>query len=101
MEKKPPTIDTRIVVIEIDLDGDLTTIGLLAEKVHEVTEIAAAALEETPKIGMVWRHEFVRSVGKRGDEFIILLDIAGIFSSALKKKHEFGAGPRAERNAAA
>jgi purine-binding chemotaxis protein CheW len=101
MEIKPPTIDTRIVVIEVDLDGDLTTIGLLAEKVHEVTEIAAASLEETPKIGIIWRHEFVRSVGKRGDEFIIVLDIAGIFSSALKKKHDFGATTRPERNAAA
>ena len=41
MEERPPTIDTRVVVIEVDLDGDLTTIGLLAEKVHEVTSISA------------------------------------------------------------
>ena len=46
MEERPPTIDTRVVVIEVDLDGDLTTIGLLAEKVHEVTSLAGVEMEE-------------------------------------------------------
>ena len=36
MPIKPSTIDTRIVVIEIDLDGDVTTVGLIADKVYEV-----------------------------------------------------------------
>ena len=88
MEERPPTIDTRIVVIEVDLDGDLTTIGLLAEKVHEVTTIAAADMEETPKIGMIWRHEYIRCIGKRDDDFIVVLDIGAIFSSSLQKKQE-------------
>ncbi len=81
MEQRPSTIDTRIVVIEIDLDGDATTIGIRADKVHEVTEVAAASLEETPKLGMRWRPEFVRCIGKRGNEFIAVLDIGRVFAS--------------------
>lgn len=81
MERRPPNIDTRIVVIEIDLDGDATTVGIRADKVHEVTEVNAASLEETPKIGMKWRPEFVRCIGKRGADFIAVLDIARIFLS--------------------
>ncbi|MGO9483706.1 MAG: chemotaxis protein CheW [Rhodomicrobium sp.] len=100
MEERPPTIDTRIVVIELDLDGDLTTIGLLAEKVHEVTSIAAAEMEETPKIGMIWRREYIRGVGKRDDDFIVVLDIAAIFSSALQKKQDLGGIHAGERHAA-
>ena len=95
MEQRPATIDTRIIVIEMDLDGDLTTIGLLAEKVHEVTNITAAEMEETPKIGMIWRREYIRGVGKRDDGFIIVLDIAAIFSSALQRSTHAG-----ERHAA-
>ncbi|MGA2129525.1 MAG: chemotaxis protein CheW [Xanthobacteraceae bacterium] len=91
MASVEPTIDTRIVVIEIDLDGDQTTIGLLADKVHEVTEIAAAAIEETPRVGMTWRQELIRCIGKRGDEFIVVIDIGGLFSSAGRAKPEFGA----------
>jgi purine-binding chemotaxis protein CheW len=82
MERRAATIDTRIVVIEIDLGGDMTTVGILADKVHEVTEIPHASIEETPKIGMAWRPEFIRCIGKRADDFVTVLDIARIFASA-------------------
>jgi len=98
MESRASTIDTRIVVIEIDLDGDQTTVGLLADKVYEVTEIAASALAETPRIGMTWRSEFIRCVGKRGDDFIVVLDIGSVFSSAIRDRS--GAELAAGRNAA-
>lgn len=81
MPLHPPTIDTRIVVIEVDLDGEATVIGIRADKVYEVTEVAAAALEETPRIGMRWRAEFIRCVGKRADDFIIILDIERVITS--------------------
>lgn len=89
MEQRPPTIDTRIVVIEIDLDGDLTTVGVLAEKVHEVTEIPEACLEETPRIGLAWRPEFIRCIGKRGDGFITVLHIIRLFSAAAPAANDF------------
>ncbi len=90
MPERASTIDTRIVVIEIDLDGDQTTIGLLADTVYEVTEIAASAIEDAPRIGMTWRHEFIRCIGKRGDDFIVVLDIAEIFSDARRDRAELG-----------
>jgi purine-binding chemotaxis protein CheW len=98
MEQQPPTIDTRIVVIEIDLDGDPTTVGILADKVYEVTEVAGAALEETPKIGMRWRPEFIRHIGKRGTDFIVVLDIERIFSMQARDEQHAN-GPALERSA--
>jgi purine-binding chemotaxis protein CheW len=80
MERTPPTIDTRIVVIEVEIDGDPTIVGIRADKVYEITEIPASALEETPRIGMRWRPEFIRCVGKRGNDFIVVMDIGRIFS---------------------
>jgi purine-binding chemotaxis protein CheW len=72
MEAGTATIDTRFVVIEIDLDGDQTTVGLVAEKVFEVTEIAADALLDKPNIGIHWPPEFIRTVGKwKGDVFVV------------------------------
>lgn len=76
-----PTIDTRIVVIEIDIDEVPTIVGVLADKVFEVTEIAGASIEETPRIGMRWRPEFIRCIGKRGEDFIIVPDIARILTA--------------------
>jgi len=82
MECRPPTIDSRILVIEVELEGEPTIVGLLADKVFEVTEVAAAALEETPRLGMRWPPHLIRCVGKRGDDFIIVLEIGRLFDNA-------------------
>ncbi len=92
------TIDTRIVVLEVDVDGDRTTVGVLADKVYEVTEIAAAAIADTPSIGMSWRREYIDCIGKRGDEFIIVLDLQNIFAG-ISRKAELGGDLRSGRAA--
>ncbi len=81
MERKPPTIDTRIIVLELDLGGEPVIVGIRADKVHEVVEVAAAALQEAPKVGMRWRPEFIHCIGKRGDDFMVVLDIARVFAN--------------------
>lgn len=75
------TADARIVVIEALLRGEPTMVGLLADRVHEVTELAAASLEDAPRIGMTWRPEFIRAIGKRGDDFVIVIDIARVIAA--------------------
>ena len=82
MQQKQTTIDTRIVVLEINLEGDPVTGGIRADKVHQVIEVAATALQETPKVGLRWRPEFIHCIGKLGDNFVVILDITRIFSSA-------------------
>jgi purine-binding chemotaxis protein CheW len=74
------TKDSRVVVLEIDLKGQPVLIGLLADRVFEVMELPAAALESAPSLGMRWRAEFIRSIGKRGDDFIIVLDMDRVFA---------------------
>jgi purine-binding chemotaxis protein CheW len=79
-------------VVEVEIDGEPVTVGLRADKVYEITEVAATALEETPRIGMLWRSEFIRCIGKRGSDFIVVLDIGRIFSSADLKDASPSAG---------
>ncbi len=82
MATPPPTIDSRIVVIETQIDGEAAEVGLLADRVREVTELAAASIEETPRIGLRWRSDFIAGIGKRGTDFIVLLDLEQILASA-------------------
>ena len=84
IEARPPTIDTRIIVLETQVDGETTTVGILADKVFEVTQIAAAVMEDAPSIGLKMRKDFIGGIGKRDRQFIIILDIERIFSSADK-----------------
>jgi len=81
MEQAPDTIDTRIVVIEIEIDRVPTIVGIRADKVHEVTELALSALAEVPRVGMRWRPDYIRFIGKRGSDFIVIPDMIRILSS--------------------
>jgi purine-binding chemotaxis protein CheW len=80
--RQPATasIDSRIVVVELTVAGTLTIAGLRADKVYEMAELAADALEDAPQIGMRLPSAFVQCVGKRAGEFIIVIDLAAVFA---------------------
>ena len=80
MEPKPSTVETRIVVVEIELDGDPTIIALVADRVEEVTEIAVDSFIGTPRVGMRWRPEFIHCFGRKGDDFVVIPNLARIFA---------------------
>jgi purine-binding chemotaxis protein CheW len=80
LERATSTADSRIIVIELELEGDPTLIGLRADRVHEVTTLLLSATEPAPPIGLRWRQDYVHRVGRRGDEPIIIPDLACIFA---------------------
>jgi len=75
------TVNTRIIVMELELDGEVTVLGGLADSVHEVIELEPGNINPPPRIAMRWRTEFIQGMGRRGDEFIIILDVNAVFSS--------------------
>ncbi|MCA0939625.1 chemotaxis protein CheW [Yangia mangrovi] len=86
--------DTRVLVLDLELGGVASTVGVIAERVHEVTRIETAALEEVPDVGSRWPAHLVSAVGRRGDEFLIIPDLDAIFSA-----HLGGAGPASANTA--
>ncbi|MGO7207645.1 chemotaxis protein CheW, partial [Rhizobium ruizarguesonis] len=73
--------DSRFIVIEIDLQGEQTLVGLRTDKVNEVTTLSKSASEAPPSVGMRWRADYINCLVKRGGEFIILPNLQAIFSS--------------------
>ncbi|NLW35114.1 MAG: chemotaxis protein CheW, partial [Syntrophorhabdus aromaticivorans] len=53
----------------------------LADSVQEVIELEPAQIEPPPKIGTRLKTEFIKGIGKRENEFIMILDIDKVFSS--------------------
>jgi len=74
------TVDTCIVIMEIDIDGETTTMGALADSVQEVTDLDADAIGRVPKIGMKLDTTFIRGMGRHNDGFVIILDIDNVLS---------------------
>jgi len=81
LEARGPTIDSRIVVIEYELDGDPTLIGLRADKVYEVTSIDPADTEAPPRVGLKWRPELIRCLARRDGDLIVVPDFHQIFQT--------------------
>jgi purine-binding chemotaxis protein CheW len=81
LPKTEKTINTRIVVMEIVIDGETMTIGTLADSVHEVIDLDSSQIEPAPTIGSKWRTEFIKGIGRRDEVFIIILDINQVFSA--------------------
>jgi purine-binding chemotaxis protein CheW len=80
MPKTESTADTRIVVLEIKIDGDPVLVGVVADKVYEVTEISPADVQQTPRVGMHWNPEFIRFITKWREEFVIVPNMERILS---------------------
>jgi purine-binding chemotaxis protein CheW len=95
MPQQQAGADARIVVIEVEIDDDPITIGIRADKVNEVTELAAASLEATPRIGLRWEPEFITCIGKRNGAFVAVLDMGRIFSRLVKHSRGGAASPAA------
>jgi purine-binding chemotaxis protein CheW len=80
MPKAKDTAETRIVVLEINIDGDPVLVGVVADKVYEVTEISPADVQQTPRVGMHWNPEFIRFITKWREEFVIVPNMERILS---------------------
>ncbi|UCH80375.1 MAG: purine-binding chemotaxis protein CheW [Nitrospiraceae bacterium] len=81
MEEAAKTVDTCIIISEVTLDGETTIIGSLVDSVQEVFEFESSQIEPAPRIGTKLKIEFIKGMGKRDDEFIIILDIDRVFST--------------------
>lgn len=77
----PDTVSTRVIVMELQLDGETTVLGGIADSVHEVIELDPSGINPPPRIAMRWRTEFIKGLGQRGDDFIIILDVNAVFAS--------------------
>jgi purine-binding chemotaxis protein CheW len=75
------TLNTRVIVMELNIDGESAIVGGLADSVHEVIELEPGNINPPPRIAMRWRTDFILGMGKRGEDFIIILDVNAVFSS--------------------
>jgi len=81
MGKTERTVNTCIIIVEVELDGEAAVLGALADSVQEVYEMEASQIEPAPRMGARIKAEFIRGMGKSGDQFIIILDINKVFSA--------------------
>lgn len=81
MTRTEKTVDTCIIIVETEIDGETTILGALADSVQEVMEMEPDRIEPPPRLGTRLKTGFIRGMGKKGSEFIMILDIDKVFST--------------------
>ncbi len=79
----------RIMVTEVELEGDPAIIAVHADTVHEVTTISRRHLLPVPASMTAWQAEFIEGLYKSEEGFTLLPDLARIFAALAKKPISF------------
>jgi len=74
------TIYSRIIILEVPIEGERCEVGILADAVREVFEIDRALLMPPPRVGHAVDTRLLRGIARYGERFIMLLDIERLFS---------------------
>ncbi|MEA2102818.1 MAG: chemotaxis protein CheW [Thermodesulfobacteriota bacterium] len=80
MDKTEETVNTRIIIGEVNIENKATVIGALADSVHEVFDLDPEDIEPAPSIGTNLNTAFIKGMGKRDETFTMILDIDRVFS---------------------
>jgi purine-binding chemotaxis protein CheW len=81
MSRTEQTVNTCIVVVEVNLDGQPVVLGTLADSVQEVVELDPDRIEPAPHVGTKLNTDFIRGMCNVDDHFVMILDIDMVFSS--------------------
>lgn len=80
MSATEQTVNTCIIVVEVQLSDEAIVLGALADSVQEVIELEPEQIEAAPHIGTRLNTDFIKGMGKLDGNFIMILDIDRVFS---------------------
>jgi purine-binding chemotaxis protein CheW len=76
------TLATRVLVVETPVaDAAPLVLGLVVDRVLDVSRFGADAVEPSPDLGGRWRSGHVEAILRREDGFVALLDLTRIFAN--------------------
>jgi len=80
MPKVADTVNTCIIIVDVEVEGENCYMGAIVDSVREVFEMTSDQISPPPRMGTSIRADFIRGMGKQNEEFIMILDIGKIFS---------------------
>ncbi|MDH5381404.1 MAG: chemotaxis protein CheW [Cyclobacteriaceae bacterium] len=81
MEKTQQTVDTCIVVMNQEIEGEETVLGAMVDAVDEVLDIFDDQIKISPNMGKQYNPEFIEGIAKVNDDFVMILNIGKVFSA--------------------
>ncbi len=70
-----PTATTRIIILDIPVNGRVQSVGFMADRVLEVAVLEETSMMPAPEVGGRWRSTYIASIARRDDAFVIIFDL--------------------------
>lgn len=81
MEDAEDTEITCIIVVDVQINGDIVQMGIVVDSVSEVLDIREDEIEDTPSFGSEFDANFILGIAMKNNAVKILLDIDMVLSS--------------------
>ncbi len=66
---------TCVVLLEVDMCGEMIQIGVIIDGVHQVIDLDAASISDAPSMGMEIKLEYISGVARLDDKMLTLLEV--------------------------
>jgi purine-binding chemotaxis protein CheW len=76
-----PTKQTCIVVVETELDGQSTVIGIMTDAVNQVVELRDEQILPPPSFGTRVHLDFLHGLGQVGEGFVLILNLGRLLTT--------------------
>lgn len=76
-----PTLATRNLILDVPLADRVLTLGVVIDRVLNVSAYTPGQIEAAPDIGVRWRSDYISGVVRQDAGFVVIMDMARIFTS--------------------
>lgn len=80
-EVAPETVNTCIIVLEVEIENENVRLGAMADAVQEVLELGPQDIAQPPRIGSKYQVDYISGMVRAHEQFIMVLDVDKVFSS--------------------
>jgi purine-binding chemotaxis protein CheW len=80
LPRVPATEATRIIILDVPISGRIIGVGFVADCVFEVTDIDESQTVAAPSVGGRWQSDYLAGIGRKGERFVMLFDLARLMS---------------------
>jgi len=81
LEERPVTKTSCIVIVDGQLENQNTTMGIVADAVSQVMDLAANDIREVPEFGTRVQVNYLLGMAQLGKKFALLLDVDKVLST--------------------
>lgn len=81
LQERPVTKTTCTIIVEGQVEGQKTLMGVMADAVSQVMDIAAGEIQEVPVFGTRIKVDYLQGMARLGKKFVLLLDIDKVLSA--------------------